>query len=420
MRYAFLLILLQACAAGVPSPATPNTDLFPPGARLVARRPPPPQLGEARHLGDFWVGTLVRDDGRFDAIAVLDAERHTPRWRHTLEGPATSLTWAVASRDVLVVQIRTAAASYLLGLDARSGAVRWREDDDTSAALMVEGILVTDGNGKLLGRRATDGAVMWMQETFVTTMAAGGPWLVTGHDEDIAVIDPRRGETRHRLPIAAPNHQAQLAIEDSTLYVSLWGEGIRMVAASLSTGAILWQSPVLDTPLYVGEPAPGHRHVFACTLSNVILGWDKRTGARTYTRGVPSCNDLAAHPGPPEELSMSAPSDTQRLHFPVALGASGASGASRVSVTRPVLIEGTVTNTRGQRVADVDVAIGISTVRSDARGHYRATLDFPGTVCAQAQSSKAYSRLTCIEPTPERPSTLDLLLERPPPSIDPE
>lgn len=343
---------------------------------------------------------------------MIDAESYAPRWRYRINGSASSLPWAVGaagSPGVLVVQLVSNEMQRMIAFDKRSGGVLWSESAYAHEALMVQGVLVTGHAGTLRGRRAVDGDPLWTRSVVSHVQLASERWLVAGNDEGIDVIDPLSGATLRRLPIAAPNHQASLAIEGDTLYVARWGEGMSMLAAALATGEVSWKSQVLDTPLAIGAPALGGQHVFGCTTSNVVLGWDKRTGARQFTRGVAGCVDFTAHPGPPEELSLSADSLGPILRFEV---------ASATAAAKSAYVEGTVLDDRGQPVADAEVAIGISTARSDARGRYRVDVGYAGPVCASASKGDAAAPRTCVQPSPERTSRLDLRLVRLPDDHD--
>ena len=402
MRYLALIVGLSACSAGAPSPGAPSGVADLPGA-LWVQRPPPPPLGVARRIGGLWVGAVPREDGRFDEIVALEAGSYAPLWRYRFNWSAISLPWAVGSPGVLVMQLQSNEKTLMIAFDPRSGGVLWSEDDYAYEALMVQGVLVLDHARALRGRRAVDGSPLWKRSATSNVHLASERWLVSGNDEGIDVLDPQSGETRRHMPIAAPSHQANLAIEGDTLYVSRWGEGMSMLAADLATGMVSWKSQVLDTPLAIGAPVLGGQRVFGCTTSNVIIGWDKRTGDRRFTRGVIGCAGFTVRPGPPEELSLSENSYGPILQF---------EAASTTADAKPACVEGTVTDDRGQPVADAEIAVGLSTAHSDSRGHYRVDVGYPGTVCASANKGDHAAPRTCIQPSSARASRLDLLLER--------
>lgn len=165
------------------------TDLFPPGGMAV----PTPATDGERLYALFGTGDLIclDFDGRPVWVRSL-AEEYGPfrnRW-----GMGAS---PILVGGLLVVQVDHSSQSYLLGIDARTGANRWRTPRDAAVnwtspvAVTVQGRtqLVAVGTYQVKGYDAETGAELWtvqgMQMQCIPSPAVQG--------ETVVAVSGRRG-----------------------------------------------------------------------------------------------------------------------------------------------------------------------------------------------------------------------------------
>jgi outer membrane protein assembly factor BamB len=137
------------------------TDLFPPGGMAV-----PTPVTDGKHLYVlFGTGDLVCLDFAGKPVWIRSlAEEYGPfrnRW-----GMGSS---PILVGDLLVIQVDHWSRSYLLGVDARTGANRWKTDRNESVnwssplAVKVKGQtqLIVVGTSRARGYDARDGTELW-------------------------------------------------------------------------------------------------------------------------------------------------------------------------------------------------------------------------------------------------------------------
>ena len=174
---------------------------------------------------------------------------------------------------------------HLVGVDLETGALLWtveqRLDHPPAAG---DGVVAAAGAGRLSGRRASDGVLLWSIE--LDSMVAAPPlwntgWLVVGTATGEIVV--LRGYDGTELWRRAVNGTlaARPAIAGGRLFVPL--DDGRIVVLALRNGALFWERRLRGRPqgvlpldaLYVGST---DNFLYRLALGDGSIDWAWRTG----------------------------------------------------------------------------------------------------------------------------------------------
>lgn len=217
----------------------------------------------------------------------------------------------------------TTGYGELVGLDIRSGAVRWRQRVDTpvsGAPTVQNGVVYVAGrNGTGWAIRTTDGKVLWTVSgtrgaagvTGVSAPASDGQIVVFPFNSgELLAADAASGMTLWTAQIAGSRAGRAIAvIRDVTGDPVIAGGTViagaqsgRMIAVDKATGQTLWneKSGAVSPPLVVGGS------VFAIDDENRLVRLDAATGGRIFAVDMPYYTDervrrqdrIHAHYGP--------------------------------------------------------------------------------------------------------------------------
>jgi outer membrane protein assembly factor BamB len=253
------------------------TDLYPPGGMAV----PTPAADGKRLYALFGTGDLacLDFDGKPVWIRCL-AEEYGPfrnRW-----GMGAS---PVLVGDLLVVQVDHWSQSYLLGLDAKTGATRWKTDRDTTvnwtSPLPVKtkrGVqLVTVGTYRAAGYDAKTGAELWTvkgfhQQCIPSPVAEGDLVFAASGEGTLAVrLDGRTGDLTE-TNVAWRNRRVKAAIPSPLVYRGhLYFAGPNGVVTCLAaaTGKQVWKER-LGEQEYHASPVAGAGKVYFAGKEGIV------------------------------------------------------------------------------------------------------------------------------------------------------
>jgi outer membrane protein assembly factor BamB len=285
---------------------------FAPGGMAV----PTPATDGRRVFALFGTGDLVCVDNEGRPVWMRSlAQEYGPfrnRW-----GMAAS---PILSDDLLVVQVDHPGASYLLGVDAATGANRWRTRRDTSVnwssplpvTVGKQVQIVTAGTYALRGYAADTGNELWslqgLQMQCIPTPVASGNRLFTtgGRDSSVLAVrldaDARGDLTRTHVAWKArggPSIPSPLELDGLCYCVEDNG-----IAKCLKpdTGAIVWRER-LGGGKYSASPVAGAGKVYFASES----------GRVTVVRGGPKFEVLARNEI--GELLVASPAVSQGYLF---------------------------------------------------------------------------------------------------------
>jgi outer membrane protein assembly factor BamB len=252
------------------------TDLFAPGGMAV----PTPAADGERLYALFGTGDLACLDfqGRPVWIRSL-AEEYGPfrnRW-----GMGAS---PILVGDLLVVQVDHWSQSYLLGIDARTGANRWKTDRDAAvnwttplAVKTKSGLqLVVAGTYKAIGYDARSGSALWSvsglgQQCIPSPVALGESVFVASDQGTLAIrLDGRTGELtksnvvwKHKR--SNPFMPSPLAYRGYVYVVGDRGIGTCLDAA---TGKQVWKERLGEQ--YYASPVAGDGKLYFPSKEGVV------------------------------------------------------------------------------------------------------------------------------------------------------
>ncbi len=251
------------------------------GAELW-RRPltPPTELGMGHAQGPFaaaGVVVLKVNDGSGDAIVGVDAGTGAERWRSTGDAVPTPIA---NTEEVVVV----GGFDGLRGLDRATGVERWtspmRLQDDSgvgvsrgSAAVTGNTVIVPAG-GNLVAIDADTGQQLWQAHGLRHPSAWEGfvvGYLGQGPSQKVTALDAETGATLWTAP-GRPSYGDLWAIGGGTVSVLDPASGI--VAYELATGEVRWRR---DDPR-LGEPRSAEGDA-------VFVLWDSYLAVLSSTDG---------------------------------------------------------------------------------------------------------------------------------------
>jgi outer membrane protein assembly factor BamB len=173
----------------------------------------------------------------------------------------------VATDGAVVLQVENDSESYALGLDAATGANRWKIDRPkaanwTSPAVLRPDLVALQSKDGIDAVRVADGSVAWRYGDGASTIPSsclhGGVLCVPSHGITALAVEaveagaePKQLWRSNRL---APGTASPIAVGDMVLAIS---RGDVLTAGSLATGERLWQlrveGPFSATPVSDGS-----------------------------------------------------------------------------------------------------------------------------------------------------------------------
>lgn len=336
-------------------------------------------------------------------VAALDAAAGTPRWRWRREGPAPAELDAVTPvGDAMALLFALPAATrdgalrgQLVVLSSARGDARWRHDFERvpiSVASDGARLFVLEPSGRLTAFEARDGAEAWRVDGDAPAtrddlvVSDGDALAVTSPTRPMRVLRTRDGALAHAVELpgrAYARHPAATGGGLVVVPVSMVAAGapgrslgaLRFVAVELSSGRIRWQTADArgaDRP-WLSAPVIERDAVFTCGPDDVLRARDPATGAERWQWGVGGCNTV----------TPLADRDAGALAIAVAWRDDSVAvfrrGESAPPALERVVLTGTVT-ARARPVAGCAVLAGDQSTRTDARGHYSATVTARGVV----------------------------------------
>ncbi len=252
------------------------TDLYPPGGMAV----PTPAADGARLYALFGTGDL----------ACLDHDG-SPVWIRSLAeeyGPFRN-RWGMGASpilvgELLVVQVDHFARSYLLAVECKTGATRWKTDRDAtvnwSSPLPVttkRGTqLVTVGTYRAVSYDARTGAELWsvrgLQEQCIPTpVSLGERVFVSSAVGTLAIrLDGRTGDVTD-TNVVWRNRRASLTVPSAIAYEGhIYIPGDRGVVTCLdaATGKQVWKERLGES--YHASPVAGDGKVYFTSKEGVV------------------------------------------------------------------------------------------------------------------------------------------------------
>jgi outer membrane protein assembly factor BamB len=248
---------------------TSPTDLYPPGGMAV----PTPVTDGKRLLVLFGTGDLACLDFAGKPVWVRSlAQEYGPfrnRW-----GMGAS---PILVGDLLVVLVDHWGQSYLLGVDAATGANRWKTDRDaavnwsTPLAVRVGGRteLVVAGTEKARGYDARTGAALWTAggldgQCIPTPVAEGGLVFVTSGVSTVA-LRPTGGSVAWLDKRAKAFVPSPVAYQ-GRLYVA--GDSEFITCLDTAAGSKVWKQRLAGQ--YHASPVAGDGKIYLPTKEGVV------------------------------------------------------------------------------------------------------------------------------------------------------
>ena len=179
------------------------------------------------------------------------------------------------------------AADAIHALRVSDGSAAWRSPSAPITAPLVvkEGWLIVAADGRLSGRRATDGSVVWTVETIMRPEGAA----ISGNVLFVAATGARL--VAHDLADGRTIWEQQLGGDPGTPLVV--GEAVfvgasdkRFYCVDALTGRFEWP-PVRVGATIRGSPASDGYRVFFAALDNQVRALDRSNGAIRWHKGVP-------------------------------------------------------------------------------------------------------------------------------------
>jgi outer membrane protein assembly factor BamB len=255
---------------------TAPTDLYPPGGMAV-----PTPATDGKHLyALFGTGDLVALDLAGKPVWIRSlAQEYGPfrnRW-----GMGTS---PMLVGDLLVLQVDHWSQSYLLGVDSRTGANRWKTDRDASVnwsspvALKVQDHmeLVVFGTYRAMGYDAQTGSQLWsvrgMGMQCIPSPALVGSTLIACSGENTMAIrlDGRSGDLTDSN-VAWTNKKASAFVPSPVGYrgqVYIPGDSGISQCLDARTGKLLWKQRLGEQ--YHASPLAGDGKIYFASKEGVV------------------------------------------------------------------------------------------------------------------------------------------------------
>ncbi|HEX7085364.1 MAG TPA: PQQ-binding-like beta-propeller repeat protein [Vicinamibacterales bacterium] len=211
-------------------------------------------------------------------LVAVDLETGQVRWSADLE-----VTQAPAVTSGLVI---VATAGALAGLDAATGAERWRVGIAAGLAappLADTGwVLASLASGELLALRAIDGHVLWRQPLSAPAtarpIAAAHGVYVSLADGNVAALALDTGALRWTRKLGGP--PADLLVLDDRLFVG--AEDRHFYCLNTENGRIRWSQRIGARP--AGAPVVDASRVYYIALDNILYAFDRGGGSRKWHR----------------------------------------------------------------------------------------------------------------------------------------
>ena len=252
------------------------TDLYAPGGMAVST----PATDGKRLYALFGTGDLacLDMDGKPVWIRCL-AEEYGPfrnRW-----GMGTS---PILVGDLLVVQVDHFSRSYLLGLDAKTGANRWKTERDVTVnwtsplpVVTKRGVqLVTAGTYKAGGYDARTGSELWTitglaQQCIASPVALGNRVFLASQEGALAVrLDGRTGDVTESN-VLWKNRRGKPFIPSPLAYeghVYIAGDRGIVTCLDAKTGKQVWKERLGEQ--YHASPVAGDGKIYFTSREGVI------------------------------------------------------------------------------------------------------------------------------------------------------
>ena len=179
-----------------------------------------------------------------------------------------------------------AAGEAMHALDARTGAVAWRQPTGTLAAppLVFEGWIVISAGNEVVASRAADGAVVWRKPHGAlrhTPTIEGELLFLPLADARILAVDLRTGEARWERKLGgAPSEIAALA---DRIYVGSADKYFYCLDAD--DGVLEWRPRI--GAVVIGRPAIDAERVYVATTDNLLRAFDRVSGALKWQAPLP-------------------------------------------------------------------------------------------------------------------------------------
>ena len=215
--------------------------------------------------------------GRFVAI---DLDRGSVRWSVDL---ATNLPAAI-SDDLVVV----AGDELLSGLDAKTGAARWRVPvtGGFSAPPLADSgwVIAAATGGDVLTLRASDGRVLWTKplgaSVRVRPAIAADAAYFSLENSHVASLELLTGKPRWDR--ALPGKPGDLLVLDDRLFVG--GEDKWFYCLNTKNGDQRWRKRVGGKS--AGVPAIDEKRVYYVALDNMLWVLDRNTGVMKWKQAL--------------------------------------------------------------------------------------------------------------------------------------
>jgi outer membrane protein assembly factor BamB len=246
------------------------TDLYPPGGMAV-----PTPAADGKHLFVlFGTGDL----------ACLDFAGR-PVWIRSLAeecGPFRN-RWGMAASpvrvgDLLVVQVDHWSQSYLLAVDAATGADRWKTNRaaavNWTSPLPVRGELVVVGTKQARGYETSTGHELWAvdgldQQCIPTPVALGETVFLTSAVGSLALHQPERGAGPPRL--AWTNKRAKAFVPSAVAYqgrLYVPADENFVTCLDAATGKQVWKERLSGH--YHASPVAGDGKIYLPTREGIV------------------------------------------------------------------------------------------------------------------------------------------------------
>jgi eukaryotic-like serine/threonine-protein kinase len=191
----------------------------------------------------------------------LDARTGRVRWRHSVGNASALVRW----RDRMI----GAERDGLVALDSRSGHVVWRTSapltsppDSPSGVLLAGDVVVQGGSRSIIGFAADTGRRLWTHPipgVAIVSLSgdAGGVYARLDRSWSLLALDPLTGRTRWKVDVGAcadsrtPCSLFALGGHDivsaGDLTVATETSTERLVGLDARTGATRWEQPIAGT-----------------------------------------------------------------------------------------------------------------------------------------------------------------------------
>lgn len=232
------------------------------------------------------------------AVSAIDLRDGRERWRWPARSApreerrrAAVLGGVVRAGDVVVA---TTARGVTVGLDAATGAERWRHTTrDTLAlvrtppvALPGGAVLVSDAPAAVVALDPASGAERWRADApgplYAAPTVTGGLVVLTTTRGAVVALDAATGAARWRADVPEVRLSA-VAIGDGRIVAGGSDGAVRAWDAATGRALWTWQGPdaVAATPLVGGGV------VWAGTLGRRLVALDAATGAERFSTELP-------------------------------------------------------------------------------------------------------------------------------------